>query len=178
MLSAAETSLSELSHHIQDLMGDDPLDYGPLGMEMEYHRVTEELADPKNLEHDQDPIEKVIQDKRSKLQIKDTQISSLNPVRDTTWGGTPAPDPDTAINLDHLPLYLLQHFSKWKHAIGDTNPPMTELLVYANDLANTSLGKLNVTGCISSPQAKHKGIQSPSQHSVTQRRRCKSSFTT
>ena len=72
MRSAAETSLSELSYHIQNLMGDDPLDYSPLGMEKEYHRVTEELADPKNLDHDQDPIKRVIQEERSKLQIMDT----------------------------------------------------------------------------------------------------------
>ena len=59
-LSAAETSLSELSHHMQDLMGNDPLDYGPLGMEMGYRKGTKKLADPKNLEHDQDTIEELI----------------------------------------------------------------------------------------------------------------------
>ena len=83
-LSAAETSLSELSHHMQDLMGNDPLDYGPLGMEMGYRKGTKELADPKNLEHDQDTIEELIQKVRSKLQIMDAQKSSLksNPLQD------------------------------------------------------------------------------------------------
>ena len=83
-LSAAETSLSELSRHMQDLMGNDPLSYGPLGMEMGYRKGTKELADPKNLEHDQDTIEELIQKVRSKLQIMDAQKSSLksNPLQD------------------------------------------------------------------------------------------------
>ena len=79
-----------------------------------------------------------------------------------------APKPDTAMTLDLRPqqvpsLFLLEHFRQWKDAIGNTNPPMTELLTSAKDLANTSLDRLKDTECLSSPQAKPNGVQPPFQ---------------
>ena len=124
-LSAAETSLSELSRHMQDLMGNGPLNYGPLGMEMGYRKGTKELADPKNLE---DTIEELIQKVRSKLKTMDAQKSSLepNPVRDTTWESISP----TAMTIDPSPqqvtsLFLLEHFHQWKDTIDNENSPMS-----------------------------------------------------
>ena len=45
---------------------------------------------------------------------------------------------------------------------------MTELLTYARDLANTFMGQLQGTGCLSGPQAESKGVQPRSQLTAAQ----------
>ena len=86
-LSDTEAILRELLRHLQELAGDNPLSYGPLGNEMGYSVETEDLADPKDLEDDQETVEEWIQKVRSKLKTIYAQPSSLkpNPVQDTTW---------------------------------------------------------------------------------------------
>ena len=83
---------------MQDLTGDDPLSYGPLGMEMGYCEETEDLADPKDLEDDQETVEEWIQTVRSKLKTIPAQQSPLKtkPAQDTVTKSTPFLNPATA----------------------------------------------------------------------------------
>ena len=97
-MSDTEAALEELFRHLQELTGDDPLSYGPLGNEMGYQEETEDLADPMDLEDDQHVIDGWIKKVRSKLKTIPAQQSPLKPkpAQDTVTKSTSFLNPATA----------------------------------------------------------------------------------
>ena len=180
--NAADSSLKNLQNHIQSLVGNDAypsvnFDQNPAclpkqasgsqkapefmtevsledsGMQEGHLSVSEELNGPQSVDH---PLGTKVGHLPATGGLADPQQAVLNPVR-----GTLVPDPEATIDLDSLPhvappLYILQHFSKWKIALGDKNRPVTIALIHANNLAMTALGKLYSTGGVPGRQNKHK----------------------